>query len=81
MGGEGEAPPFPPLTPPPPPPPGRRGGVGGGGGWPGQRRVYAIEGTRFQAGSDVSPAVAAAGQAVAEAVLREPERADAAPKA
>jgi hydrogenase maturation protease len=48
---------------------------------PPQLIVYAIEGTHFQAGSDVSPAVAAAGQAVAEAVLREPERADAAPKA
>jgi hydrogenase maturation protease len=48
---------------------------------PPQLIVYAIEGTRFQAGSDVSPAVAAAGEAVAEAVVRELERADAAPKA
>jgi hydrogenase maturation protease len=38
--------------------------------------VYAIEGTRFEAGSEVSPAVAAAVPAVAEAVLRELEWSD-----
>jgi hydrogenase maturation protease len=43
--------------------------------------VFGIEGVRFQAGSDLSPAVAAAVQAVAEAVLRERGRVDAAPKA
>jgi hydrogenase maturation protease len=43
--------------------------------------VFGVEGTRFQAGSDPSPAVAAAVQAVAEAVLREREPVDAAPSA
>jgi hydrogenase maturation protease len=43
--------------------------------------VFGVEGTRFQAGSDLSPAVAAAVQAVAEAVLREREPVDAAPSA
>jgi hydrogenase maturation protease len=43
--------------------------------------VFGVEGTRFQAGSDLSPAVAAAVQAVAEAVLREREPVDAAPPA
>jgi hydrogenase maturation protease len=43
--------------------------------------VFGIQGTRFQAGSDLSPAVAAAIEPAAEAVLREGERADAAPQA
>ena len=43
--------------------------------------VFGVEGTRFQAGSDLSPAVAAAIEPVAEAVLRERERANAAPQA
>jgi hydrogenase maturation protease len=43
--------------------------------------VFGVEGTRFQPGSDLSPAVAAAVQAVAEAVLREREPVDAAPSA
>ena len=43
--------------------------------------VFGVEGTRFQAGSDLSPAVAAAVQAVAEAVLRERGPVDAAPSA
>jgi hydrogenase maturation protease len=42
--------------------------------------VFGVEGTRFQAGSDLSPAVAAAVQAVAEAVLRERGPVDAAPR-
>ena len=43
--------------------------------------VFGVEGTRFQAGSDLSPAVAAAVQSVAEAVLRERGPVDAAPSA
>ena len=41
--------------------------------------VFGIEGTRFAAGSGLSPAVAAAIEPAAEAVLRERERADATP--
>jgi hydrogenase maturation protease len=37
--------------------------------------VFGVEGTRFEAGSRPSPAVAAAVQAVADAVLRERDRA------
>jgi hydrogenase maturation protease len=43
--------------------------------------VFGIQGTRFQAGSDLSPAVAAAIEPAAEAVLRERERANPAPQA
>jgi hydrogenase maturation protease len=43
--------------------------------------VFGVEGTRFQAGSDLSPAVAAAVQSVAEAVLRERGPVDAVPSA
>jgi hydrogenase maturation protease len=43
--------------------------------------VFGVGGTRFEAGSDLSPQVAAAVQAVAEAVLQEPGRVNAAPKA
>jgi hydrogenase maturation protease len=43
--------------------------------------VFGIQGSRFQAGSDLSPAVAAAIEPAAEAVLRERERADPAPQA
>ena len=38
--------------------------------------VFGVEGTRFQAGSDLSPPVAATVPAVADAVLRERDRAD-----
>jgi hydrogenase maturation protease len=43
---------------------------------PGRLIVFGVEGTRFQAGSDLSPPVAAAVQAVADAVLRERDRTD-----
>jgi hydrogenase maturation protease len=38
---------------------------------PEQLIVFAVEGVRFEVGSDLSPVAAAAAQAVAEAVLRE----------
>ena len=42
--------------------------------------MFGIEAAGFEAGSDLSPAVAAAVEPAAEAVLREPARASAAPK-
>ena len=48
---------------------------------PGHLIVFGIEGSGFQPGSDLSGAVAAAIEPAAEAVLRERERAEAAPQA